>query len=168
MAKKIIKDNQKYHSLEAYILLGLFSSMLLFELIQSAVLTHTKDLSHWTIFSVLVLVFALTWYIVLKAKLKIRVTKSTLSIQRTPFFGKQYKLPFKDMEAVSFITVSQAAKTSGWAINMCTNCKEFDFGDNNGVHVLMNNGEEYLIFSDLLYDRRNQLEKIIEMHRVGK
>lgn len=163
MAKKILKENQRFHYLEVYVLLGVFSSILIFEVVQSTIIEHSKDLSHWSIFGILVIGFIVAWWLVLSARLRIRVSKSALTIQRTPFFGKRHKLLFKDIQALSFISISQAARTSGWTINMDTDCREFAFGDTNGIQVLMKNGKEFTIFSDLLYNRRHQLEKIMEL-----
>lgn len=168
MAKNFIKEKQRYHHVEAYLLLGLFSFILLFEVIRSVTLEHTKDFTHWTIFSLIVIVFVFVWWLVLNLRLKINVSKSSLKIQRTPLFGKQYKLLFKDIQNISYVVLTEAARTSGWGVHLDTACKLFDFGDKHGVCISMKNGEEFIIFSDLLYERRHQLEKIIELQSGKK
>ncbi len=162
MAKKLFKEEQKYHDFGVIALVTLLSVALVWRIGASLANTAAPD---WGVAVPLLLIFALVWMILLKLRLKIKISESHIRLSLNPFVYPKMKLPWSEVKAVAFFRLSEVALLSGHAVHFNAMEAHFGLGDKSGMVICTHDGKEYMIFSSSLYRNREEIkQQLVEAH----
>ena len=154
MAKKLFKEEQKYHDYGVIALISFLSLALLWRI--AAGMFETVQMQ-WSIIVPLVLVFGLVWLVILKMRMKIKISQKYLTLSLNPFMYPKVKLPWEEVKAISFFKLSEVALLSGQNVHFSSSEAHFGMGDKAGMQICTTDGREYTVFSSTLYRNRAQL-----------
>lgn len=149
----IYQETQRYHQPLAIGLLIFFSVLSLYRLSISILHDHgTLGLS-----ALCVLLIGFSWYCISHFRMSIRIKRKKIIIRAPGSFLGKRKLRFRDIKQIEFLTFSLPEMWSGALVHLSSDYHLLDFGDHKGVYIVMNNGEKFLILSNQLFDRQNEI-----------
>ncbi len=160
MAKTIHKEKQRPQRWGIITLLALLSGLTL-NRVTTLLLSGEWVYTDLFISAALLLGLSLCWYLFYKAQLSIKVTDRCLKISANRLLKEQYKLRFADVADYEFVDMPILNRWNGSLVNFDSQLRNFDFGDRHGLFLRMKDGRQFLIFSDGLYEQRNELQRLL-------
>ncbi|MGB3548340.1 MAG: hypothetical protein WBA17_15310 [Saprospiraceae bacterium] len=161
MATTIHREEQRPRSWGIILLLGLFSALSLYRLTNIGL---ARTWSGWdlTLTLALTATLGIAWYLFSRSRLRIKLNTKSLKIRARHLLQEKYKLRLDEIEDLEFVDVPFRNRWNGELANPATSrLRKLDFGDRRGVFIRMNDGREFLIFSDELYEQRGEMENLV-------
>lgn len=162
MAKKLFSGSERYHGHAVYALLVVFSLMLLYQIIIAFIDRPSDSTFHLLLLLLLTFLIGLSWWLLLKFRLHIKLSKKSITLRFYPLFLRKMKFSRKEVESVQFIKISERALWSGGLVHFSSDSTLYGVGNNCGILVKMKNSKQYFIFSKKLYDDREILVKNLQ------
>ncbi len=156
MAKVVFQDTQRYHQPFIFGLLGILGMLVVFRLVQDGL---QGQLGLQVIFGCVAILASVAgaWWYLNRLRFTVRISKKKIILSTNGTFSRKHKIPLKKVKQIDFVRFSPASLWSGWMVHLPSQFRSYDFGDRCAMHVEMKNGEEFLIFSDKLYQERSAL-----------
>jgi len=158
MSKKIYKECQHITRPEVYFLLGLFSVLLVKEWVQYI----WSSSGNLILLIVLTFLFGAMWWLILNLVLRIKIGKRRITVQYKPILAKKHKIDLEDIESFEFYEIPESALWSGWGVRYFTN-HHFSLGDNAGLRITLEDGEQYIISSSKLLTEKDKIEPLLNI-----
>ena len=85
----------------------------------------------------------------------------TISDDPIPFrlFRNGLKIQQKEVSLIKFFKASEHSLWAGWTVHFSKNDTFINLGGNSGMFIEMKNGHKYFIFSRILYENHERLQK---------
>ena len=156
---KIYKENQRVKRPELYIILGVFSLLLLKEWFYFIWMGDRNP--GLVVLLTLTILFSLIWWFVLNLRMRIRIGKNSIKVQYCPIpiATRKHKINLDNVESFEFYKIPESSLWSGWGVHFFSDSRYFSLGDNAGLHIRLQDGREYFISSSKLLSEKQGIEK---------
>ena len=154
---KIYREDQRVKRPELFIILGIFSLLLLKEWFYFIWMGDSNP--GFAVLSSLTVLFGLSWWFLLKLRMRIRIGKRLITVQYRPLTSRKHIIDLERVESFEFYKIPESSLWSGWGVRFFSDNKYFSLGDHAGLHVTMKDGREYIISSSKLLSERQSIEK---------
>ena len=159
MAKMIYRTEQRYRRPEVVGLLALFTVLLAYKALSSLWMSNATIGT--TEFLLLAALFCLGWFFLYSFKMGIKISQNSLKVKYN-LFKMRSKFEKKDIDFLEFVEIPETQLWNGMSVHFEGSYKSHGLGDNSGLHIRLNTGEDVYVYSNDLYDDRaaisNQLK----------
>ncbi|MDX1667269.1 MAG: hypothetical protein R3350_08570 [Saprospiraceae bacterium] len=143
MAK--FKETQRFRKWELFAVLAVLSGGALFRTVQ---ILYTQGLSSPREIMIglsALLVLGVSIYILSRLRATVKVGKKGITYKVEPWYPQKEKIKWKEIQSCKIIDLSPLASLSGWAVHFDSRERGFNFGNNKGVILRLQNGERYFL-----------------------
>lgn len=160
--KKLYVEEQKYHDLVTMSILIIIGLLLLYAAYLN--FNYAKGFQMYISGVLIIAIIAGIYWTVKKLTLKIQLGKKSAKIKISPLPWTSIKVDKSDIEKIEFFKLNELDISSGALVNFGASIKIYNFGDKSGVVIKMSDGSFILIFSDKLYNNKEELKSKLKDH----
>ena len=153
---KLYREDQKYHDLVVIGLTVVLSILLVMTLV-------TQSPALWKMILGLATVAALT-FLVFRLRLKIRISPKKMSIRISPIPWTRVRFTRDEVTGIEFISSEDVKAADAWKVHYGSAVRIFNFGDREGMVVHRADGQDVVILSSRLFDKRREVLDQLELN----
>ncbi|MEZ5003086.1 MAG: hypothetical protein R2730_08605 [Chitinophagales bacterium] len=154
MARMIYRTEQRYRRPEVVGLLALFTVLLAYKALAALWISNTSF--GITEFLLLAILFCLGWIFLFSFKMGIRISNNSLKVKYN-LFKIRSKFEKQDIDYLEFVEVPETDLWNGMTVHFESSYKAHGLGDNSGLHIRLKSGEDVYIYSNALYDDKEEI-----------
>lgn len=163
MAAKILREEQQCRSLNIYLILLFFMFLTISALIKRF-FVHSEGLVTSFPFLIMILMAlgGITWFLLFRVKMEIKVNKKGLKLRYYPMYPKKLKIKWDDIEDYEFVNTSDVAQWNGWDVHFSSlGEKYYSLCGRTGMRIHTKDGEQIFVGSKQLPELRDKIEQFI-------
>ncbi len=160
--KKLYVEEQKYHDLVTISILFLIGLLIFYAAYLNV--SNAKGFQMYISGALIIAILAGIFWTVKKLTLKIQLGKKSAKIKISPLPWTSVKVEKSDIEKIEFFKLDELEISSGLLVNFGSSIKIYNFGDKSGVVIKMSDGSFILIFSDKLYNNKEEVKNKLKDH----
>lgn len=156
----VLKTRQNFHDFYSIGFLGL---LFILSIVKGFFIISLGNAFSWEMIALISLVAFLggSIYFLAISRLKLKIGKTNILIAIEPIGWTKMKFGKEEVENYEFFAAHPLTISSGLFVHFGNRQRVYNFGDSNGVKLSLKNGKDVVIFSNEVFERRGEIEKML-------